>query len=87
MNKHEEYVIKIACALEEVFNEYSEHFIAELKNVDLTAFYTAANAALGIMYNRHTGDQKNAIEFTHLINGLAVQRAIESAAKEAGANG
>jgi len=83
MNKHEEYTIKIACALEEVFNEDSEHFIAELKNVDLTAFYTAANAALGIMFNRHTGDQKNAIEFTHLLNGLAVQKAIESVEKGA----
>ncbi|WP_144666698.1 hypothetical protein [Bacillus altitudinis] len=82
MNKHEEYVIKIACALEEVFNKESEHFIAELKNVDLTAFYTSANAALGIMYNRHTGDDKNAIEFTHLLNGLAVQRAIENVEKE-----
>lgn len=87
MDKHEEYVIKITGALGEIFNEESEHFIVELKNVDLTAFFTAANAALGVMYTHYTGDQKNAIEFTHLLNGLAVQRAIESATKEADANG
>lgn len=83
MNKHEEYVIKIVGALGEVFNEESEHFIAELENVDLTAFFTAAGAALGVMFNHYTGEQKNAIDFTHLLNGLAVQRAIESATKEA----
>ncbi|PJI12383.1 hypothetical protein CTV96_09555 [Bacillus altitudinis] len=87
MDKNEEYVIKITGALGEVFNEESEHFIAELKNIDLTAFFTAANVSLGVMYNHYTGDHKNAIEFTHLLNGLAVQRAIESATKEAGANG
>ncbi|WP_426043229.1 hypothetical protein [Bacillus pumilus] len=45
MDKHEEYVIKITGALGEIFNEESEHFIAELKNVDLTAFFTSANAS------------------------------------------
>lgn len=87
MDKHDEYAIKIAGALEEVFHEESEHFIAELESVDLTAFFTAASTALGVMFNHYTGDQKNAIEFTHLLNGLAVRKAIESATKEAGANG
>ncbi|MFF2413498.1 hypothetical protein [Bacillus safensis] len=87
MDKHEEYVIKIAGALEELFFEDSHHYIAELEDVDLTAFFTSANAALGLLFNRYTGDHKNAIEFTHLLNGLAVQKAIESATKEAGANG
>ncbi|MEK5298664.1 hypothetical protein [Bacillus sp. FSL R5-0659] len=83
MDKHDEYAIKIAGALEEVFHEESEHFIAELKNVDLTEFFTAASTALGVMYNHYTGDHKNSIEFTHVLNGLAVRKAIESATKEA----
>ncbi|AOC55298.1 hypothetical protein [Bacillus pumilus] len=87
MDKHDEYAIKIAGALEEVFHEESEHFIAELENVDLTEFFTAATAALGVMFNHYTGEQKNAIDFTHVLNGLAVRRALENATKEAGANG
>ncbi|EDW22492.1 hypothetical protein FO510_05430 [Bacillus pumilus] len=87
MDNHEQHVIKIVGALGEVFNEESEHFIAELEKVDLTEFFTAATAALGVMFNHYTGEQKNAIDFTHVLNGLAVRRALENATKEAGANG
>ncbi|WP_353854767.1 hypothetical protein [Bacillus sp. Bos-x628] len=82
MDRHEQYVIKIIGALEEVFKKDSEHFISELKDVDLTSFFTAASAALGMMFNQYTGEQKNAIDFTHVLNGLAVRRVLEIATKE-----
>ncbi|WHM14866.1 hypothetical protein [Bacillus velezensis] len=78
MGKYEQYTQGIFGAISEVFNEESEHFIAELEDVDLTEFFTAANMALLFMVNEFTGEQKNALEFTHVLNGLAAQKAVES---------
>ncbi|AWM47455.1 hypothetical protein [Bacillus amyloliquefaciens] len=78
MGKYEQYTLGIFGAISEVFNEESDHFIAELEDVDLTEFFTAANMALLSMFNEFTGEQKNALEFTHVLNGLAAQKAVES---------
>ncbi|KJR67813.1 hypothetical protein [Bacillus velezensis] len=78
MGKYEQYTQGILSAISDVFNEDSEHYLTELENVDLTEFFTAANMALLLLFNEFTGDQKNALEFTHVLNGLAAQKAIEN---------
>ncbi|MCY9008349.1 hypothetical protein MOE50_04950 [Bacillus inaquosorum] len=78
MDKYEQYTQGILGAISDVFNEESDHFITELEDVDLTEFFTAANMALLLLFNEFTGDQKNALEFTHVLNGLAAQKAIET---------
>ncbi|MCY8002822.1 hypothetical protein MOB86_01205 [Bacillus haynesii] len=76
MDKHAQYSLALAGAISEVFNEESEHYISELRDIDLTEFFTSANSALLMLFNEFTGKKKNAIEFTHVLNGLAVQKAI-----------
>ncbi|MDQ8094220.1 hypothetical protein [Bacillus amyloliquefaciens] len=49
-----------------------------MEDVDLTEFFTAANMALLFLFNEFTGDQKNALEFTYVLNRLAAQKAIEN---------
>ncbi|ATH94511.1 hypothetical protein ACH95_17175 [Bacillus glycinifermentans] len=78
MDKHQMYSVALSGAIFEVFNKESEHFIEELTDVDLTEFFTAANTALLMIFNELTGEKKNAIEFTHVLNGLAVQKTIEN---------
>ncbi|MBN7743863.1 hypothetical protein JYA35_14855 [Bacillus velezensis] len=78
MGKYEQYIQGILGAISEVFNEESEHYLTELEDVDLTEFFTAANMALLFLFNEFTGDQKNALEFTYVLNRLAAQKAVES---------
>ncbi|MCP6682959.1 hypothetical protein [Bacillus nakamurai] len=78
MGKFEQYTQGILGAISDVFNEDSEHYLTELEDVDLTEFFTAANMALLFLFNEFTGDQKNALEFTHVLNRLAAQKAIEN---------
>ncbi|TJZ71418.1 hypothetical protein FA037_05730 [Bacillus amyloliquefaciens] len=78
MGKYEQYTQGILGAITDMFNEDSEHYFTELEDVDLTEFFTAANMALLLLFNELTGDQKNALEFTHILNGLAAQKAIEN---------
>lgn len=78
MGKYEQYTQGILGAITDMFNEDSEHYFTELEDVDLTEFFTAANMALLLLFNELTGDQKNALEFTHVLNGLAAQKAIEN---------
>ncbi|MED4828179.1 hypothetical protein [Bacillus atrophaeus] len=81
MGKYEQYTRGILEAISDIFNEESEHYISELEDVDLTEFFTAANMALLMLFNEFTGEQKNALEFTHVLNRLAAQKAIETVRK------
>ncbi|PRS16591.1 hypothetical protein C6W27_09340 [Bacillus paralicheniformis] len=78
MTKYELYTQGLVSAIADVFNEESDNYMGDLKDADLTEFFTAANMALTMLFNEFTDDDKNAIEFTHVLNGLAVQKAIEN---------
>ena len=49
----------------------------ELKEETLTDDFTAMLVAMGLFYNEITGEKCDAIEFTHILNKLAIQRLMQ----------
>lgn len=71
------YSVKIMGALQELFDEDSEHFIDVNQIVEedgLTDFFHAlSNVVPTKVFNKLTGDDKNYLEFNHLANQLVFQ--------------
>lgn len=76
---YKRYTTNIMGAISEVFEEESDYYIGSLDELDTTQFFTALLSATGLLYNELTGDHKNMVETTHLLNSLAVQKAVQSA--------
>lgn len=76
--KHEAYTFKLVSAITSTFDEDSEHFIATTEELDATEFFTSILTATTYVFNELTGDNKNNVEMTHVLNGLAVQQAVKS---------
>lgn len=79
MDKYKQYSALLMELLASAFDEDSENFIEPLETVDLTQFFTALIAAQTYVFNNLTGDDKNLIEMTHALNGLAVQHVVKAA--------
>lgn len=74
MEKELGYTQAIIEAVNSLFDEESELQKYEgWDKVDLTSFFTAYIMAGNYMFNTLTGDDKNNLEFTHLVNQLIVQ--------------
>ncbi|MED3832967.1 hypothetical protein [Peribacillus frigoritolerans] len=81
MGKYENYTFRLVSAINEVFNEESEHFIASLDEIDATTLFTALLGASNYVFNDLTDDNKNLIEMTHVLNSLAVQHIVKNSDK------
>ena len=53
----------------------------KLNNEDLTEDFIAVILALNLFYDNATGEQTEIIDFTHIINRLAVQHLLENQVK------
>ena len=54
-------------------NEDNENYI-DINQIDLTDFFHAlANVLPTYVFNKHTGDNKNQLEFNHVANQLCFQ--------------
>jgi hypothetical protein len=80
--KYQNYVLNIVRAINEVFDEESEHFIADLDNIDATTFFTALLGASNYIFNDLTDGDNNLIDMTHTFNSLAVQHVVKKAKEE-----
>ena len=77
MGKYENYTFRLVSAINEIFDEESEHFIASLDEIDATTLFTALLGASTYVFNDLTDDNKNLIEITHVLNSLAVQHIVK----------
>jgi hypothetical protein len=75
--KYENYVLQLAGAINEVFEEDSEHYIGDLEEIDATMLFTAMLGASTYVFNELTDSDNTLIEMTHTFNSLAVQHVVE----------
>lgn len=64
--------------LQETLDSESDLFVGELQDSDGTAYFESMLQAITLHYNNVTGDSKNNLEMTHLLNQLAAQMAVDS---------
>ncbi len=81
MNKIEEKAICFLTALLDVYREEENRELnafsqMELSN-DVTEDFTALLLAMKFMFDRVCGDDSDLIDFTHILNKLAVQHIME----------
>lgn len=79
MDIYSQYTLNLVGAINGVFDEESEHFLGELDEIDATQFFTAILSATTYVFNELTGEDKNLIEMTHVLNSLAVQSVVTKA--------
>jgi|GEM_PF-6785374 len=76
-SKQEQYFIKLLSAVNEVFDEDSEHYIGleDLKEGEnLTDFFhVLGNMMPNYIYNKLTGENENILSFNHIANTLIIQ--------------
>lgn len=82
METCEKYTIALLGAISEVFDEESDHFISRSAELDATEFFTALLVASTHVFNVLTGEDKTLVEMTHVLNSLAVQKAVQSAEED-----
>jgi hypothetical protein len=78
MKKQDEYVFSIVGQINDLFSPESEDKKYDWETADMTQFFIAYVKAGAYIFNQITGDNKNALEFTHLANSLIVQDLVES---------
>lgn len=83
METCEKYTTALLGAINEVFDEESDHFISRLEELDATEFFMAILVATTHLLNTLTGEDKTLIETTYVLNTLAVQKAIKIAKEDA----
>ena len=78
MEKDSEYAVKIMAQIQEMFDENCENYVDadELaEDTNATDFiYALGSLAPAMIYERLTGDKKDALGFNHLMNRLCAQR-------------
>lgn len=74
-NKVNEYSLKILGALNEIFDENSEHYIDDkFDGNNLThLIHALANVAPNVVYRQLTGEEINNLDFNHIANKLCFQ--------------
>lgn len=85
MMKIEEKAVRFLFALSDVYKDEEQRQLyvfekLELTKEDLTDDFTAMLIALSGMYNRIVDDDVDLIDFTHILNKLAVQHIMEARA-------
>lgn len=76
----EDKIINFLTAFTNVYrSEENQEFTQQMKfdNEDLTEDFTAVLFALNMFFNKLTGNTMDIIDFTHLLNKLAVQHLME----------
>lgn len=72
-----QYSVMIQTQLAEMLqDENCDNYIEDWQD-NLTEFFTAALIAISNLQNRITGNKKNYLEFSYLVNQLIVQHIIE----------
>lgn len=72
-----QYSVMIQTQLAEMLqDENCDNYIEDWQD-NLTEFFTAAIIAISNLQNRITGNKKNYLEFSYLVNQLIVQHIIE----------
>lgn len=72
-----QYSVMIQTQLAEMLqDENCNNYIEDWQD-NLTEFFTATIIAISNLHNRITGDKKNYLEFSYLVNQLIVQHIIE----------
>ena len=79
MDKKDDLTAKLYENLCDMFGEGSLAFTFDLNEIDGTEFFTALFLAMGLLFNRLTEQETNALEFSHLCNKLIVQHMLEQA--------
>lgn len=78
MSQQEQYTFAIVEQINDLFSPESEDKKYDWETADMTQFFIAYVKAGAYIFNQVTGDNKNALEFTHLANSLIVQDLMES---------
>jgi hypothetical protein len=77
MTTDQEYAVKIAAQLQEIFNEGSENYIDLQKlmtdNTATDFMHALANIVPAMVYNKLTGEELNSLDFNHIANKLCFQ--------------
>jgi len=77
MDKQTQYIVHIHDAIMGLFEVDRESSILDPNEVDGTQFFTAYVKAGNLLYDQLTGNNISHLDFTHLLNNLIVQNAIE----------
>jgi hypothetical protein len=81
MNKIEEKSLRFLTALQDVYrdeeNRELEAFDKMNFSEDVTEDFTAMLLALKVVFDRVCGDEDDLIDFTHILNKMAVQYIME----------
>lgn len=82
-NKHVNKVLHFVTALQDCYKDEDNRESCmlpkmELSNEELTDDFIAMLEAQKFLYEKITGDEQDLLGFTHILNRLAVQDAIES---------
>lgn len=73
LKKSNEYAAKIYSHIAEIFDEECDYYISK-EDLDLTLFFHALSTmAPNVLFNKLTYDDKNNLEFNHLMNQLCFQ--------------
>lgn len=71
IKKLDNYGIKVMAVLSELFDEDSDNYI---ESPDFTLlFHAISTVAPNVIYKKFTGDDRNNLEFNHLMNQLCFQ--------------
>lgn len=85
-NKIDEYGIAVCDAILSLFrdeeNDGNPNFHYDLDKIDATEFFTGVVLGCNLLYNQLTNDNKNILEFSYLVNHLAVQHLIDNIREE-----
>jgi len=86
MTEKDEYAVAIADGILSLFRDEEDggnpNFHYELNKIDATAFITSMVMGCNIVFEKLTNIEKNNLEFTHLLNQLVFQDALESKKNE-----
>lgn len=82
MTKKEQYAVAIADGILSLFRDEEDggnpNFHYKLSEINATDFITSMVMGCNIVFERLTSIEKNNLEFTHLLNQLVFQDALES---------
>lgn len=83
MTKFDNKVLHFTTALMDVYRDDEERELPSLGKMEwiddeLTEDFTAMLCAMSVLYDRITGENSHIVDFTHLLNKLAIQKLMES---------
>ncbi|MFB7817405.1 hypothetical protein ACFC0X_24950 [Paenibacillus chitinolyticus] len=81
MNDQNQYIAAVHDQIAKLFNDNNEDYTFDINRIDATQFFIGMTKANALIYNKLTGDDKSALEFTYLTNQLIVQDLLEKGVK------